>query len=140
MCGLLDVDLCVECGWCSYVCPAHRHLKERVAAAKSCRPGLKPRPLRQRAARRKKDGAKLVKGTQRHASRKAYAMEAAAEPWDYIELDISDADTFEPLIPVSQSGPYIHGGRSVSQIMGKWLVISFFMCSIYSFVLGLWFG
>ena len=136
LCSLLDADLCVECGWCSYVCPAHRHLKERVAAAKK----LPVRPKAPAAAAEggpeKKDGAKLVKGTQRHGSPKAYAMEAAAEPWDYIDLDISDADTFEPLIPVSQSGPYIHGGRSVSQIMGKWLVVSFFMCSIYSFVFG----
>ncbi len=38
---LMDVDQCVECGWCSYVCPSGRRLKEKASVAKKMPSGLR---------------------------------------------------------------------------------------------------
>ena len=108
LCTLLDVDQCVECGWCSYVCPSHRHLKERVAAAKK-------HPVRYET---RNDGVN------------------AADSGSYIELDISEAMELEPLVPVSQSGPYVYSGKSTRSITDKMLLMAVFMCVVYILALG----
>lgn len=157
LCCLLDVDQCVECGWCSYVCPSHRRLKERVAAAKKlpARYGVvgsseqTPEEDGRRNTLDKTPGAGgapeaqpgigsrfEVSGRGRSLARKLYNIEAAPEPWDYIELDGAQALAMEPLVPVSQSGPYIHGGKSTAGILGRWLLVSAVMGVIYGLVLG----
>ena len=176
---LADAGKCVECGWCSYVCPAHRRLKEKVSAAKKvpmCRMDMEssvPRRALDAPARRKNTGfparrvnadvpvrrknagfpaprvnadvpvrCKNAGSPARRTKKKAAAyfkrtqMEMASEPWDYIELDQSEAMALEPLVPESQSGPYIHSPKTAAIITGRLLWIAAAMGLIYALALG----
>ena len=78
-------------------------------------------------ARRTKKKAAYFKRTQ---------TEMASEPWDYIELDPDEAMALEPLVPESQSGPYIHSPKTAAVITGQLLWIAAAMGLVYALALG----
>ncbi|MBB5264228.1 Na+-translocating ferredoxin:NAD+ oxidoreductase RnfC subunit [Catenibacillus scindens] len=88
---------CVECGWCSYVCPSHRRLKEKVAAAKKMSASHSSKEIK----KEKKSGE---------------AFRAVAS--DYIDLEPSMAQTMENIVPVSHGGPYLHGNNNIHALWG----------------------
>lgn len=124
---LLDVDQCVECGWCSYVCPSGRRLKEMAAAAKKVP-----------AAGRVADAG--VQGRASDASMRACDMEAGADGFvgSYIELDDDMISSMEPLVPETQSGPYIHGRRTTEGMIRKMSVVLLVMLAFYTLAAGPW--
>lgn len=134
LCHLLDVDRCVECGWCSYVCPSHHRLKEIASAAKK-RPMISCGEKKQFFHQSNKAG-KNVNGANISCLHKNFEMEAGMENWDYIDLELPEALELEPLVPVSQSGPYIHNEQSSSLISGKLLMGLIFMGVIYAVLYG----
>lgn len=146
---LLDVDQCVECGWCSYVCPSGLRLKEMAAAAKKM--PAAGRVAAQVAGSENSDSGSGSTGSGSHqhfqdhgtdsgSSMRACDMEAGADGFSgsYIELDDDIIASMEPLVPETQSGPYIHGRRTTEGMMQKMSVVLMIMLGFYALAAGPW--
>ena len=126
---------CVGCGWCSYVCPSFRRLKEKIHAAGkiSAREGDLERnseEVKRPVSLRKRRWKKKICTSEKKSGNGP--VEAGA----YIDLDWELAGQMEPLVEYSQGGPYIHKDISIGKLYNRLCLILGFMLMVYTFVSG----